>query len=510
MRSFAITNCWLLLTILPTTILCNDGGDGDIHDNGDKVREQLLPNRTTNVIFMEYDKYNPYYKPNGAGIIQMIIVTELSKHLHQRKYDIMERKDITPLWKVEQRKSFESQQEMLDLIKESNLTKIYEILNMTESTPDLFFIAATTFGHTQGHFKMVPVIKTTKAVLMVPTEEVLLIEKFLKGISNCFGITFFAVCVAIDLASVIWLIESRSNPDFQNTFGTGLWSSFWYCFVTMTTVGYGDKVPKNFFSRLLCLVWMLFGLMLTGIIITTVMESVQMEYEPSGKIIGVVRNTSEADIIETQLGGIPRYFKQYDKMYEAAKNEDVDAMLCEATLAASNFLNTGDLTMVSEYDLPSYVNAYYLGGDEDYSIFKIDFGQVPIDSTSANSAKAKLTPPYQVVRYHTRSMLEIFDQKDDGVVLYTSIVAGVVILIGIISEVFARFTAKGGKKKASIENERRKLRALKDYQMSTDAKKLGKIEQNLLAIIKEVKELKYNKGEGSGSGGVSNEAFTKI
>ena len=503
----SITKMWQLmlsLTILSPTMHCKEEND---YNDGHRMNVNNLPNRTTDIIFMEYEEYVPYYKPNGEGIIQKVIINELPRHENQKKIEVMHHRGIKPLWRKVQGRTFKESSEMLALIREPNKTKIYEILNTTEDTPDLFFIGATTMLYTVGiHFQVVNVIQTRKAVLMVPTEDILLLVKFIDGIKNCLGVTFFAVCAAIDLAAAIWLIESRSNPDFKNTFGAGLWSSFWYCFVTMTTVGYGDKVPKNFVSRLLCLVWMLFGLMLTGIITTTVMESVQKEYDTSGKIIGVVKNTSEADIIDTKLHATPRLFNHYDAMYQAVLNEEVDALLCEATFAATNFETTG-LSMVAEYDLPSYVNAYFIGGDKEYSIFDISFDDHPIDSTSAHTVKGKLTPPYQVVLYHARGMLTIFDQRDDGIVLFTSIVAGVMIVFGIASEVFVYFN-NGNDKKESFEDQKRKTRALKDYQISPDMRKLNKIEQSLLKIMDEVKELKSSSSISSGA--VANEAFAKI
>lgn len=492
----------ITMATLPTTMYCEEDDDDD-----DDFDPNMLPNRTTNIFFMEYEEYVPYYKPNGNGIIQRIILNEISRHEENKKTEVLTRKKVFPLWQAKQGMTFKNSNEMLALIQEQNRTKIFEILNSTDNTPDLFFIGATTMLYPVGtHFHMVNVIKTQTAVLMVSTEEILLLVKFIDGIKNCLGVTFFAVCAAIDLAAVIWLIESRTNPDFKNSFGAGLWSSFWYCFVTMTTVGYGDKVPKHFVSRLLCLAWMLFGLMLTGIITTTVMEAVQSGYDTNGKVIGVVRNTSEAEIVKTKLNGEPMYFDHYEDMYQATMNEEVNALLCEATVAATNFDNEDLLSIVAEYNLPSYVNAYFIGGGREHSIFDINFDRRPIDSTSANKVKSKLTPPYQVILYRARDVFTLFDQRDDGIVLYTSIVAGAMVIFGIASEVFAYFNNESEKKK-SFEDQKRQARALKDYQISPNMKKLVKIEENLLKIIDEVNELKSSP---SISSGVTNEAFTKI
>lgn len=65
-------------------------------------------------------------------------------------------------------------------------------------------------------------------------------------------------------AHLIWLIERRRNPDFPQSYFKGVWEGIWWSAVTVTTVGYGDKVPIGRVGRIFGILWMLIGLFLVA------------------------------------------------------------------------------------------------------------------------------------------------------------------------------------------------------------------------------------------------------
>ena len=71
------------------------------------------------------------------------------------------------------------------------------------------------------------------------------------------------VVMVIIFGSLIWLIEKRNNH-FERGF-QGFLSSLWWSAVTMTTVGYGDKVPITNSGRLIAFIWMLCSIMTIAI-----------------------------------------------------------------------------------------------------------------------------------------------------------------------------------------------------------------------------------------------------
>jgi len=66
--------------------------------------------------------------------------------------------------------------------------------------------------------------------------------------------------------AVIWVVERRRNPGhFDHDPVTGIGHGFWWAAVTMTTVGYGDKVPITPLGRVIGVVWMFAALILTAV-----------------------------------------------------------------------------------------------------------------------------------------------------------------------------------------------------------------------------------------------------
>ena len=119
------------------------------------------------------------------------------------------------------------------------------------------------------------------------------------GIFECRYLFVIGLMLSIVFGTLIWFIERWNNTDFSDN-SCGIFTGFWFSLVTMTTVGYGDIIPKSFIGKLLAMVWMVTGVILTAIVTSTItnvyggLDYLQM----GGKRIVTVDGSLEASILD--------------------------------------------------------------------------------------------------------------------------------------------------------------------------------------------------------------------
>lgn len=87
------------------------------------------------------------------------------------------------------------------------------------------------------------------------------------GIADAiFSRTFLRIVAGLFLAMLasavaVYLFERKHNREqFDKGWAKGIAAGMWWAAVTLTTVGYGDKVPRTLGGRLIGLIWMFAGL----------------------------------------------------------------------------------------------------------------------------------------------------------------------------------------------------------------------------------------------------------
>ncbi len=94
----------------------------------------------------------------------------------------------------------------------------------------------------------------------------------------------FGVAVLIS-AHVIWWLERHHNADFAVPYRQGIWDSFYWSVVTMSTVGYGDKVARGDKGRVFALIWIALGTLVFASFTASIASSLAVS-ELRGEIAG--------------------------------------------------------------------------------------------------------------------------------------------------------------------------------------------------------------------------------
>lgn len=80
---------------------------------------------------------------------------------------------------------------------------------------------------------------------------------------------------------VLWVFE-RGNQTINASYFPGIFDAFWCVVATMSTVGYGDVVPKKWAGRFLAVIIMLVGIGLFGLIVAAFTADIMDQRRVSG------------------------------------------------------------------------------------------------------------------------------------------------------------------------------------------------------------------------------------
>jgi polar amino acid transport system substrate-binding protein len=88
-----------------------------------------------------------------------------------------------------------------------------------------------------------------------------------------FGTLAALVGLLIVVGALVWLLERRQTAHFDRRPLPGIGEGIWWAAVTMTTTGYGDKVPISWRGRSLAIIWMFSSIFLISLFSATLASS---------------------------------------------------------------------------------------------------------------------------------------------------------------------------------------------------------------------------------------------
>lgn len=90
--------------------------------------------------------------------------------------------------------------------------------------------------------------------------------QFVVAIAALFGLLLL-------VGVLIWLLERRQKSHFDSRPSQGIADGVWWAAVTMTSTGYGDKVPATLGGRVLAVIWMFASIFLVALFSATLASS---------------------------------------------------------------------------------------------------------------------------------------------------------------------------------------------------------------------------------------------
>ena len=139
-------------------------------------------------------------------------------------------------------------------------------------------------------------------------------------------------------AHLIWLLERRHNPDFASPYLRGIWDSFYWSVVTMSTVGYGDKVARGGTGRAVSLIWIALGTLVFASFTASIASSLAVNELRSGitgpsdlpghRVAAPAGSAGEAYLSTIGVG--PVLVDEIDEAYQLLEEGEVDAVVFDA------------------------------------------------------------------------------------------------------------------------------------------------------------------------------------
>ena len=223
------------------------------------------------------------------------------------------------------------------------------------------------FGSTRSIIKAYPMTQTFEELEMVKTKQIAIImhrsyismlRKYVESIHNYSGV--FILGLALSLIIIIAMSFCENTHLFTQgiPFKTIL-LNYWSASVTITTVGYGDRVPTTVFGRLCDTAWIGIGLVMTCSVTATICSYVltEVNLDLQNKSIGVLNGSHEAEIASNDypFSTIVR-FNEYEDVKDAVITGSVSVGLLNADYVSwiLRELNSKKVHVVKllDYDLP--------------------------------------------------------------------------------------------------------------------------------------------------------------
>ncbi|XP_020629566.1 uncharacterized protein LOC110066669 [Orbicella faveolata] len=175
--------------------------------------------------------------------------------------------------------------QFLHIMLEACCADAFEV-KYVESDSDIILPVILNYKETglQSQSKVVPILPYTGVAFVVKrADKKNLPIKTLSSVFSSWPVLVITLLLSVLAGIVAWILDTRKNKEeFPVSFIQGSWEGFWWAFISMTTVGYGDRCPKSISGRLFAIFWILTGICMCSIftaMLTTALTTISLDTE---------------------------------------------------------------------------------------------------------------------------------------------------------------------------------------------------------------------------------------
>ncbi|MDM8542378.1 transporter substrate-binding domain-containing protein [Desulfococcaceae bacterium HSG9] len=150
------------------------------------------------------------------------------------------------------------------------------------------------------------------------------------------SLTYIGLFIII-CGHIFWWVE-RGHKFISAKYFPGIFQAYWYVLVTMTTVGYGDIVPRKWIGRIMAFLVMLIGIGFFGWAVAQLSSAITLQKLHSdiadhrdlrNRLVATVEGTTSVDALK-KLGAVVVPTKSIDLAFQKLLKEEVNAVVFDS------------------------------------------------------------------------------------------------------------------------------------------------------------------------------------
>lgn len=212
-------------------------------------------------------------------------------------------------------------------------------------------------------FHFIPIFDTPSAFYITgkkqsPKE---MLFNLIRACADLWPLLLICLLMALISGFVAWILETWENTEeFPRPFYSGLFEGFWWSFISMTTVGYGDKSPRSWPARIFSIFWILIGITICSMFTASLTTEITSAMTPKipeiqGNKVGWLRGRLYEAMLIAQYGGTLYTINDQDwyegirRLFKLVSDGTVDGIVLD-TYIFNLFKMTASNTSQRNYD----------------------------------------------------------------------------------------------------------------------------------------------------------------